>query len=406
MVRSLALVVALSLGAVARPAAAQDVRARAAEHFALAQSAERRADYRAAIREYGEAYRLAPHPSVLFNLGVNHERLGEHRQACRFFLRYVDGAPDADDRDEVLAKVARLRGARSQVAFTSRPPGARVLVDGAPVGVAPVEVALPSGRHQIVAELDGRRSSARPIVLEYGERLEVELDLAARPGILQVDSNVAGAEVVVDGAVIGMTPFVGAAVSGGHQLEVRRDGYQPAVRRIEVPAEGHAQYRVDLTLLPGAEDPAAPRSGLKVLLGSSYGVARGEEASEVRYTVDLGLRTPGDRFELSGGLGNFGTALGGGGWAGARVFLLTGGLRPYLRAGAIFADRMAGEGGVGVTLASSLGPNVGFAIEYYAELAFQLRADVEPVEDVFGEMVDSPNTSVPLLFGLALRFGR
>jgi hypothetical protein len=414
---AVALAVGVTLGA-ARPIVAQSDRTRAAEHFALAQSAEARKDWRAAIAEYEEAYRLAPHPSVLFNIAVDYERLGEKRTAVRYFLRYVDGSPEADDRQTTLRRIEGLRRAPSTVQFTANPEGATIVVDGEEFGTAPLTLTLEAGSHKVQASHDGRRSMARQIVLEYGEPMAIQIDLFALPGLLKVDADRPGAEVRIDGQVVGVTPYAGAVPSGEHQVVITLAGFLPAERQVTVPHQGSAQIRATLEPIPGVAvvEPARPKAGDKFLLGTAYGFTAGSEEG-VRYSFDLGYRTAGDRLELTGLLGYFGTTLGAGVGLSARAYLGTGRMRPYLRGGVLRGAgevTMAFEAGAGLLVTGDPREphaSAAFGVEYFLEIAYQFRDgggddDVGPGGGSSPRVVGPLGAAVlPVIVGVSLRFG-
>src|SRR5687767_10419734 len=102
--------VVLLVAAAAAPAVARDSKTeKAAEHFALAEQAERRKDWEAAILEYKQAYALKPHPDVLYNIAKNYERLEDWGNAAEYYQRYLDESPDAADRQKTEARIAALR---------------------------------------------------------------------------------------------------------------------------------------------------------------------------------------------------------------------------------------------------------------------------------------------------------
>ncbi len=68
-------------------------------------------------------------------------------------------------------------------------------------------------------------------------------------GILKVRSNADGAEVWLDGAVVGKTPLTKYLPAGTHQLRVVADRFDPFVRRVELVAE--RTLEVQATLAPG-----------------------------------------------------------------------------------------------------------------------------------------------------------
>lgn len=79
--------------------------------------------------------------------------------------------------------------------------------------------------------------------------LLVALPAEAADAILKVRSNIQGAEVSLDGKVVGVTPLTTYVNPGAHQLRVTADHYDPFVRRIEV-GEGKT-LEVVANLAPG-----------------------------------------------------------------------------------------------------------------------------------------------------------
>jgi hypothetical protein len=65
----------------------------------------------------------------------------------------------------------------------------------------------------------------------------MELGEAEGSGLLVVTSLVAGAQVIIDGVRAGIVPVERRVSSGGHQVEVRSEGYSP--------------FRSEVTVSPG-----------------------------------------------------------------------------------------------------------------------------------------------------------
>ena len=91
---------------------------------------------------------------------------------------------------------------------------------------------------------------------EAQRSLEAMRDRVAR---VEVVSNVAGAEVSIDGQPHGMTPLPRAVVVavGSHQVSVRKAGAEPFDRRIDAVGGTMARVDAQLRLLPAAEPVAA-----------------------------------------------------------------------------------------------------------------------------------------------------
>jgi hypothetical protein len=89
----------------------------------------------------------------------------------------------------------------------SVPPGAEVLIDGAPAGTAPLTTELASGRHVVEFR---HRNATRTVAIDVaaGQSTLGRVDWnARRTGRLQVKSDPAGARVIIDGRARGVTPL-------------------------------------------------------------------------------------------------------------------------------------------------------------------------------------------------------
>jgi hypothetical protein len=403
--RLIALACLVAALAVAGSARADDKK-KAAEHFALAEKAEARQDWRAAIAEYQLAYDASPHPSVLFNIAKNHERLGEARDAARFFQRYLDESGSPDDRAAVEERIRELRARPSKVQIIARPVGAQVIVDGEARGAAPLTITLTAGEHELVLEAGGRRSAPQSIELAFGDPITVRMDLETRPGTLMVFANEDGAAILIDGKLAGHTPYTGQVPAGDYELTVEKPGFQTAMRKVTVSPGGSRQVRFVLIRAGGEPEPP-PASG-KYLFGWSLGFDVG--ADGIRYLLDLGYRTPNDRLELSLLLGTLGGEEGAGAGLESRLFFLVGRVRPYVRA-AVLAGQTTGtssdrvtliEGGGGVLF---VGTKPGdrragrkrYSLDYFLEVDVNLRLQ-EPADD-------QQRLGIPLIGGILFRWG-
>jgi hypothetical protein len=140
------------------------------------------------------------------------------------------------------------------LAIVSEPPGARILLDGRDTGevtphaFAGLSVNVP---HDVRLSLPAQREGV------YGDlRVPADSTLTIRHAFravthpLTIVSEPAGAEALLDGRPVGTTPQSLAAVSQGrHTLLLRRDGYHPRQRTVDVPAPGNL-VRETLELLP------------------------------------------------------------------------------------------------------------------------------------------------------------
>lgn len=323
----LAVLVAAGTIAAAPPRAhARDAKGeQAAEHFSLAEAAEKRADWEAAILEYKQAYALKPHPDVLFMIAHNYERLEDWGNAAEFYQQYLDGTPNAPDRARVEKKIVALRA---------------------------------------------QAAAARPRPTAGGGRLEVY-------------ANVEGADVTIDGTKIGVTPFEGEVVAGQHELTLSHRGYHKVARRIYVQAGGTELVRERLERDGSSIDDPGDGTGAADArahwgVGFSYGLNL-TAIDQYRFAFSAGVQAK--RLELNLLYGHFSrndTAVG----LDTRLYLAGDKMRPYVRGAISYGKMTIGtsynaytfgiEGGAGAVLSAIRTPTNtatqrSIRIEFYGE---------------------------------------
>jgi hypothetical protein len=236
----------------------------------------------------------------------------------------------------------------------------------------------------------------------------VRFDLEGRSGYLVIASNVDGAEVVLDGELLGRTPYQGAVPTGKHLLVVTHPGWQSAQRELSVHAGGSEQIRVDLSKDPTAPPEPEPPRPARWLFGIGYGYEAAD--SGTRYTLGVGVRGASERAEASVYLAIGSTDAGVG--VESRLFLSTRALRPFVRAAAVTLkdsrttdgnQMLALEGGAGF-LYSMRTPV--YQLDYYLEVDVQGIVAGLPSEDD-GAMTEDAlsRVRVPVSAGVIWVFG-
>lgn len=119
--------------------------------------------------------------------------------------------------------------------------GARIRVDGRPVGTAPTTFEVPAGRHVVAISRDGREPVAREIVVTRGQQLTVResLDKTVRRRAVPWVYAAAGGLVILAGttAVYASTQDSGASdkldaiVQRGDALDGERRAYEAQLQR-------------------------------------------------------------------------------------------------------------------------------------------------------------------------------
>jgi len=122
-----------------------------------------------AIREFNKAYRLDPNAVLVFNMARAFEELKEYASAIEFYRKYLEMAPDAQDRASVEESIRTLellaKPVKTPLTITSEPDGATVFFDGREVGKTPLKMAVPAGKHFIALEKAGYERASSELEL-------------------------------------------------------------------------------------------------------------------------------------------------------------------------------------------------------------------------------------------------
>ena len=172
--------------------------------------------------------------------------------------------------------------------------GAAVTIDGEARGVAPVEVQVQAGRHQIALRKEGFEPFEQWVELAPGQKLALAPALrkqAVAPGSLLVDANVSGAAVRVDGkAHPDPTPTVVEGLAPGpHVVEVSVAG-APAWKGTVVVVSGQrAKVSAEIAVPKAPEKPATGALLLDADQPGAHARVDGREVPEALPTVVEGL---------------------------------------------------------------------------------------------------------------------
>lgn len=159
---------------------------------------------------------------------------------------------DAAALGAVAGRPVVAAGARLEV--VSDPPGAKVMLDGHPVGTSPVTIPTSAGTHALHVEIEGLAPIERVVQLKAGStRLELAFDgvLASGP-VRVIATGWEGALLRVDGRAVGVVPVTLDLAQGDHTFELELGRRRLDLQRAVTPVRGPAAV-LDL----GA--PATPR---------------------------------------------------------------------------------------------------------------------------------------------------
>lgn len=268
MKRSLLLLAALSIAA---PALVSTERAyaqskedldKAKALFNAGAQAYSLGQYLPAIQAFEEAYKIAPKPAILFSLAQAQRkqyvidkdptRLEAAVKGFRQYLAEVaSGGRRADavqalSELEPLLEAMKAKGMPAPTAAPAVKPAARVMVtspttgavvslDGASTSEAPFIGEVKPGKHAVTVKAKGFTPEKRDVQLFPGGVLALDFPLKELPALLSVDAP-AGAEITVDGQVVGVTPLASPVplTHGRHFLAVMRNGALAWTRDVDV----------------------------------------------------------------------------------------------------------------------------------------------------------------------------
>ncbi len=184
-----------------------------------------------------------------------------------------------------------LPPADALLSLSSTPSGANVTVDGEFRGQTPLELNLtPDEPHRVSVFRPGYRRSTKVVELTAAERDELEVALRAELGEVELRILPAGAEVKVNGRVVGSGSRTVSLPAHSHNLEVALAGYAP-IRRQFTPRPGVGQV-IDIRLVTEQE---ARRARLQARYNNSVGQTLQLFEPNDTFTMGASRREPGRR---------------------------------------------------------------------------------------------------------------
>jgi hypothetical protein len=152
-------------------------------HFQRAVGLYSEADYKAALVEFKKAYEIAPHVTVLYNLGQTYYQLQNYAEALSTFERFLAEGGTAH-RQEVENAVNVLKSRVGKLDITTTTPGWEISVDDEVVGKTPLPkpIGVSIGKRKISATKSGEPSQTRFVEVAAGETTAVALSSNAAGG--------------------------------------------------------------------------------------------------------------------------------------------------------------------------------------------------------------------------------
>lgn len=176
------------------------------------------------------------------------------------------------DRERKELKL-RMEPETAAVLITSSP-NAAVRFQGRNLGSTPVVIpSLPHGHYTAELSRHGFNNKTASWTIDSSIPKSVKINLDSNLGILQVTSRPSNAEVLLNGKVVGRTPFKDQLQEGEHILQLRRSGYVEAKKNIRIASGKTTSVPVIvLEIKSGSIQISSKPSGAKIMInGKHYG---------------------------------------------------------------------------------------------------------------------------------------
>lgn len=230
--RALAIgVLSLCPAALAQEAPPVDRTPEALAHFRKGNELFKQQAWAAALAELLESRRLRPTRNATANAAYCLRKLGRYDEALDLYetlLREFKDVP-ADLKDEAQRAILELRGLVGTIEIGDSEPGAAISIDGQARGehpsIGPLRVA--AGSHTVRLYKEGFEPFETRV--DVAGRKTAQIDAKLRPlvasGRLKViEQGGRALDVLVDGSLVGTTPWEGRLPVGEHVVLLRGEG--------------------------------------------------------------------------------------------------------------------------------------------------------------------------------------
>ncbi len=183
---------------------------------------------------------------------------------------------------------------KGSISLNSTPGQAEVFVNGMPQGTTPTTISgLPADDYTVELKKAGYDRAFKNVSLMNGQRVNLNLEMKKVTGLLLVESNPEGADVLIDGVSKGRTPLLMTDLPlGSYKLEFSSTTHLPLTKSAELvdrkPVHVVAELVSNTARLTANSTPAGAEVRINgVLLGTTptniAGVVTGEADVKVSY---------------------------------------------------------------------------------------------------------------------------
>ena len=159
--------------------------------------------------------------------------------------------------------------------ISSVPANAEVIMDGKSIGRTPFRDNVEEGKHEIELRRNGYVSLKKSVHVRSKETARLEqLVLEVKSGSIRINSRPSGAVIYINNKNYGDTPFnISNLKPGTYSVRLEKTGYDPAVRKVNLPAGENLDLMFNLDSNTGGVDVVTQPPGITLYLdGKLVGV--------------------------------------------------------------------------------------------------------------------------------------
>jgi len=245
-----------------RPVEAQtagELLAKCIRHYAMA-------DFSTSLKHCQQATGLTKAPKLLarIHLYIGLNQMGQKKKALarKAFVRALTHNPGLTvnarrHKKAVVALFARVKKSTvGQLSVKADRPGALVFVDGKQVGTVPYSGSFPVGKRWLVVRTPDNRYLHEVEVTIVPGNNQLVLSLKVVHGYLTVQSEPAGADVMVNGQEVGQTPLSRHHLRPGlYKIALTKEGHARVERSVNVQLDRESKLSVPLPTEGGEPAP-------------------------------------------------------------------------------------------------------------------------------------------------------
>jgi tetratricopeptide (TPR) repeat protein len=137
----------------------------------------------------------------------------------------------------------------------TEPPEAVVSVDGQQLGTSPMTGDVAPGEHVLEVALEGYKTIQQQLAIAPGQQLSLKLALQQAqagqvPPLIAIASDPSGAQLYLDGKLVGNTPIKVRSTPGPHEVKLVLDGYVSRSGKPVLPDSRDFELRMAISLKP------------------------------------------------------------------------------------------------------------------------------------------------------------